>query len=134
MIDFFRNFSTRAAAAMASPWAFMAAATVVLAWAAVGPFVGFSQTWQLVINTSTTIVTFLIGFLVLASQHRGERAINLKLDELVRSGPARNRFADLENATETEIERCEQEFREFRRRWKNDREDTEPGLKGADDL
>jgi low affinity Fe/Cu permease len=124
MKEFFRSFATRVSSWMASPSAFLVAIGVVGVWAFVGPFVSFSEEWQLVINTGTTIVTFLIGFLVLSGQAREGRAINLKLDELVRTSGARNRFADLEHASDSEIELCEQEFRDFRRRRKNDRDDT----------
>lgn len=125
MKEAFRSFATTASAWMASPWAFLGALSVVLGWAAVGPFVNFSSTWQLMINTGTTIVTFLIGFLVLSTQARESKAINLKLDELVRSGPSRNLFANLEHATEAEIEKYEQEFQAFRqRRKKDDPDDT----------
>ena len=96
---------------------FMLAIAVVLAWAATGPLFGFSDTWQLVINTGTTIVTFLMVFLIQNTQNRDSRAIQLKLDELIRSQRwARNTFADLEDASEAEIKELREEFKKLRAR------------------
>jgi len=97
-------------------WAFTIALAVVLLWAATGPLFHFSEDWQLVINTGTTIVTFLMVFLIQATQNRDSKAIQLKLDELVRSSTARNVFADLEDATEEELARFQQEFEAIRKR------------------
>lgn len=112
--DVFRDFALHAAHYLGTYWAFLAALLVVLIWAATGPLFGFSETWQLVINTGTTIVTFLMVFLVQATQNRDSRAIHLKLDELIRTSRARNVFADLEDATEEEIQAFEREFRQLR--------------------
>src|SRR5207302_11450050 len=91
--------------------AFMLAALVVLAWAVTGPLFGFSDTWQLVINTGTTIVTFLMVFLIQATQNRDAKAIHLKLDELIRGVEgARTRLVDLEDLTDAELERLRNEF------------------------
>ncbi len=81
-----------------------------------GPLFKFSNAWQLVINTGTTVVTFLMVFLIQSTQNRDARAIHLKLDELIRSSKARNIFADLENATEEELIAFQQEFRKLRER------------------
>ena len=90
---------------------------LVLLWLASGPLFGFSDTWQLVINTGTTIVTFLMVFLVQHTQNRDARALHLKLDELLRSKKAaRNSLIDLENCTDEELDRMEQQFRALRRR------------------
>lgn len=112
----FKDFATRAAGWMGSPWAFVTACVSVAGWAALGPFFDYNDAWQLVANTATTIITFLLVFLVQATQNRDARAIHLKLDELIRTSKARNIFADLENATDEEIARFEKEFRAFRER------------------
>ncbi len=97
--------------------AFIIAATVVVVWAALGPVFHFSDTWQLVINTSTTIVTFLMVFLIQATQNRDARAIQLKLDELIRATKkARNLLTDLEDATEEELDDFQQQFQALRQR------------------
>jgi low affinity Fe/Cu permease len=84
--------------------AFMLAASVVLVWAITGPLFGFSDTWQLVINTGTTIVTFLMVFLIQNSQNRDSAAIQVKLDELIRVGAARNSLVGIEHLTDDELE------------------------------
>jgi low affinity Fe/Cu permease len=88
------------------------AALIVLAWGISGPIFGFSDTWQLVINTGTTIVTFLMVFLIQNSQNRDGAAIQVKLDELIRNSEAHNRFVGIEHLTEEELEeiraKCEQ--------------------------
>jgi low affinity Fe/Cu permease len=113
----FRGFACLVAEAVGSYWAFIAALGVVLAWAMTGPLFHFSDSWQLVINTGTTIVTFLMVFLIQATQNRDGKALQLKLDELIRAQrSARNVFADLEHASEAELKRFEEEFRELRRR------------------
>jgi low affinity Fe/Cu permease len=90
---------------------------VIVAWALLGPFFQWSDSWQLVVNTGTTIVTFLMVFLVQATQNRESRALHLKLDELIRSqARARNIFAALEDATDEELEELEAEFRKVRAR------------------
>ena len=113
----FREFAYRVAAAVGSYRAFLIAVAVVLLWCVTGPLYHFSDSWQLVINTGTTIVTFLMVFLIQATQNRDGKAIQLKLDELIRSQrSARNAFADLEHASEAELKEFEEEFRELRRR------------------
>ena len=97
------------------PATFTLAVLVILAWVVTGPLFDFSDTWQLVINTGTTIVTFLMVFLIQATQNRDGKAVQLKLDELIRAQTkARNVFAALEDAGEDEIKRFEEEFRELR--------------------
>jgi low affinity Fe/Cu permease len=97
--------------------AFAGACGVILLWAITGPLFGFSDTWQLIINTGTTIVTFLMVFLVQNTQNRDARALHLKLDELLRSlHAARNRLIDLENCTDEEIEQIERQFRALKTR------------------
>src|SRR5438132_12664586 len=115
--SWFRRFSYRVAAAVGTHRAFLIATGVVLAWAVTGPLFHFSDSWQLVINTGTTIVTFLMVFLIQATQNRDGKAIQLKLDELIRAQrSARNVFADLEHATEEELRKFETEFKALRAR------------------
>ncbi|MDQ7827902.1 MAG: low affinity iron permease family protein [Armatimonadota bacterium] len=117
MQDFFHRVAQRAAQLVGSPWAFIAAVLVLVGWAATGPVFHFSDTWQLVVNTGTTIVTFLIVFLIQNTQNRDARAIHLKLDELIRAvRGARTRLVDLEDMTEAELDALEREFQALRRR------------------
>jgi low affinity Fe/Cu permease len=85
-------------------WVFALAVATVVAWAVTGPLFGFSDTWQLVINTGTTIVTFLMVFLIQNSQNRDAAAIQVKLDELIRASKAHNSFVGVEHLTEEELE------------------------------
>ena len=95
-----------------SPGAFLLAITVLVAWAVTGPLFGFSDTWQLVINTGTTIVTFLMVFLIQNTQNRDAKAMHLKLDELIRATRgARNALVDLEDLSDDELARLAEEFR-----------------------
>lgn len=89
---------------MGSPYAFITALSLVIVWAICGPFFGFSETWQLVINTGTTIITFLMVFLIQKSQNKDSLAIQLKLNELVASSEqSSNRLVDIESMTEDEM-------------------------------
>ena len=99
-----------------SSWAFGLAVMSVLIWAALGPLLHFSDGWQLTINTATTIVTFLMVFLIQSTQNRDAMAFHLKLDELIRSSKARNVFADLEDASEDELKAYQREFERLRQR------------------
>jgi low affinity Fe/Cu permease len=111
----FRALSWRSCQCAGSHWAFVVALAVVAVWLATGPIFHFSDTWQLVINTGTTVVTFLMVFLIQATQNRDGRAIQLKLDELIRAQRnARNVFASLEDASDDELERFTKEFRALR--------------------
>src|SRR5688500_17781236 len=93
------------------PHSFILAAVIVIFWGASGPLFGFSDTWQLVINTGTTIVTFLMVFLIQNSQNRDTRALHLKLDELIRvTSSAKNSFINLEDHTEQELEALKRSF------------------------
>src|SRR5207244_6758502 len=111
------RFAGRVSDTVGSYWAFVIALAVVLVWAVTGPLFNFSDSWQLVINTGTTIVTFLMVFLIQATQNRDGKAIQLKLDELIRAQQsARNVFADLEHATEEELREFEAEVKALRAR------------------
>lgn len=111
MNRWFARIATAAADSAGRPGVFILAASVVIVWAISGPLFGFSDTWQLVINTSTTIVTFLMVFLIQNSQDRDSAAIQAKLDELIRVGKARNDFIGIERLPLDEVEeiRCETE-------------------------
>ena len=106
MLDrLFTAFATRVASIVGQPVAFVVAFLVVLVWAVSGPLFGFSDTWQLVINTGTTIVTFLIVFLIQNSQNRDAAAMQAKLDELLRAvDKARGAFIGIEHLTDQQIE------------------------------
>jgi low affinity Fe/Cu permease len=105
MDRFFTRIATHTAAAVGQPWAFVLAAVVILLWGLSGPFFGFSDTWQLVVNTSTTIITFLMVFVIQNSQNRDAAAMQAKLDELIRSiAHARNQFIGIEHLTDHELE------------------------------
>lgn len=111
----FRFCSTWISQAMGSPWAFALAALVVIGWAITGPHFHYSNTWQLVINTGTTIVTFLMVFLIQNTQNRDTRALQLKLDELLRAvHGARNSLVNLESLSDEELERLQEEFERLR--------------------
>jgi len=115
--EIFHHAARTAARAMGSPVAFVAAIAIVVLWAATGPLFGWSDTWQLVINTGTTIVTFLMVFLIQNTQNRDSIAIHLKLDELLHAvGGARNVLVDLEDASDAELEHLRREFERLRAR------------------
>ena len=117
MKSLFRNFSHRVAEAVGSPWAFLAGVAVTIIWGATGSLFHYSDTWQLVINTGTTIITFLMVFLIQSTQNRDSKALHLKLDELIRAvAAARNRLVDLESCSDEEIAALEKEFRRLRER------------------
>ena len=111
MREQFRTFAHSVSLAVGSPMAFILALGVILAWAVTGPLFHFSDTWQLVINTSTTIVTFLMVFLIQNTQNRDGRAIQLKLDELLRAvQQARTELVDLENCSDEQLDRLQEQF------------------------
>ncbi len=115
--DLFRAFSRNIALAVGSAWAFIVAITVVIVWGATGPMYHFSDTWQLIINTGTTIVTFLMVFLIQNTQNRDGKAIQLKLDELIRAlKGARNKLVDLEELSDEELKKLEKEFQRLHTR------------------
>ena len=110
----FSGFARWCSKAAGSPYAFTGAFAIVVLWALSGPLFGFSDTWQLVINTGTTVVTFLMVFVIQASQNLDTEAMQVKLDELIRSiGGARNSLLDLEELEEGEIERLREKYRDL---------------------
>jgi low affinity Fe/Cu permease len=107
----FRKMASSAAAAVGSKWAFLLSIVIVLIWALTGPLFHFSDTWQLVINTGTTIVTFLMVFLIQNTQNRDAKAIHLKLDELIRGVKgARTHLVNLEEFSDEELEKLQKQF------------------------
>ena len=113
--DYFYKFARKASDVVGSPWSFITSIILIIGWALSGPLFGFTDTWQLVINTATTIVTFLMVFLIQNTQNRDARAIHLKLDELLHAVKgARNRLINLQDLSEEELNRLEKEFRRVR--------------------
>ena len=111
MKTFFQKFSHQTAAMVGSHWSFVGALVIIILWGATGSRFHYSDTWQLFINTGTTIVTFLMVFLIQNTQNRDAKAIQLKLDELIRADKeARNALIDLEDVSDDEIFRLEREF------------------------
>jgi low affinity Fe/Cu permease len=101
--------------AVGRPKSFFIAVAIIVVWAITGPFFHFSDTWQLIINTGTTIVTFLMVFLIQNTQNRDSKALHLKLDELLRANrAARNTLVDLENMTDSELQELQEEFARLR--------------------
>lgn len=118
MQDTFRALAERAAHAVGTYWAFLAAFATVAVWGVSGPYFGYSDTWQLFINTGTTIVTFLMVFLIQNSQNRDSRVVTLKLDELLRAVEgARTSFVDLDHMSDEELEAVQKEFNRLRDRY-----------------
>jgi low affinity Fe/Cu permease len=114
MNEFFRKFAHAAAAAVGAPFAFLLGVCAVLIWGLTGPAFRYSDTWQLVINTGTTIVTFLMVFLIQNTQNRDAKAMHLKLDELIRAvASARNRLVHLEDLSDADLAVLEQEFKKL---------------------
>ena len=117
LTDIFHDFAKGSAAIVGSPWAFFLAILVIIAWLATGPTFAYSDTWQLMINTSTTIVTFLIVFLIQNTQNRDAKAVHLKLDELIHGVKgARNSLINLQNLTDEELEGLQREFERLRKK------------------
>jgi low affinity Fe/Cu permease len=115
MHDTFHALAERAARAVGTYWAFLAAFATVVIWGVSGPFFGYSDTWQLFINTGTTIVTFLMVFLIQNTQNRESHVMTLKLDELIRAVEgARTSFVDLEHVSDEELEIVQMEFTRLR--------------------
>lgn len=113
--DQFGRFAAAASAWLGSKWAFAGAAGLLAGWAISGPIFHFSDTWQLVINTGTTIVTFLMVFLIQNTQNRDARAINLKLDELIRAiDKARDQMMNIEKLSDAELDTLEDQFQRIR--------------------
>lgn len=111
MQDAFRVFARGASAVLGTAWAFVFAFATIVVWAITGHIFDYSDTWQLIINTGTTIITFLMVFLIQNTQNRDSKALHLKLDELIRTARgARNQLVDIERLSDEELQRLQQEF------------------------
>ena len=119
--DAFRVFAHCSSVMLGSAWAFSGAVLVILVWIVTGPTFHFSDTWQLIINTATTVVTFLMVFLIQNTQNRDAKAVHLKLDELIRAVKgARNQLVDLENLSDEDLKKLEEQFQRLRKRAEKD--------------
>ena len=115
--DSFHVAARKSSSVLGSAWAFIVALLVILVWGLTGPMFHFSDTWQLIINTGTTIVTFLMVFLIQNTQNRDAKAVHLKLDELIRAlHGARDHLVDLEKLSDDELQKLEEEFGRIHRR------------------
>lgn len=111
----FSQFARTVANVIGTPFAFALALAIIISWAALGPAFGFSETWQLIINTGTTIITFLVVFVIQATQNRDSKALHLKLDELIHViSRARDRLIDAEDLPDEELDRLQAEFKRLR--------------------
>src|SRR5258706_9802592 len=115
MNELFRKFAQTTSQTVGSSWAFILAVLIIVVWGATGRLFHYSDTWQLVINTGTTIITFLMVFLIQNTQNRDAKAIHLKLDELLRGVEgARTHLVDLEALSDEELDRLQQQFKRIR--------------------
>src|SRR5438477_6812950 len=123
--DAFRVFARHSSIILGTAWSFAGALFVILVWGLTGPTFHFSDTWQLIINTGMTIVTFLMVFLIQNTQNRDAKAVHLKLDEIIRAlKGARNELVDLEDLSDEDLKRLEEQFKRLRTR--AERDDTQP--------
>ena len=114
--DAFRIFARRSSIILGSAWAFAGAVLCILVWILTGPTFHFSDTWQLIINTATTIITFLMVFLIQNTQNRDAKAVHLKLDEIIRAlKGARNELVDLEELSDEDLKKLEKQFQRIRK-------------------
>lgn len=115
----FGKVAAKAAGWVGSPWAFVFALVCVLLWGIVGPYYRYSDTWQLVINTATTVITFLIVFLIQNTQNRDARALHLKLDEVIRAiHSAHNEMINIEKLSDAELEQLTKRYERLSEEWK----------------
>ena len=126
--DAFRCFAQRSSSVLGSAWAFCGAVLVIVVWLVTGPTFHFSDTWQLIINTATTVITFLMVFLIQNTQNRDAKAMHLKLDELIRAVKgARNHLVDLEELSDNDLKKLEEQFRRLRKQSENSRTRSDNG-------
>jgi low affinity Fe/Cu permease len=124
----FRRFATATSTAAGRPTAFIVAVLLVLVWGVTGPLFHFGDTWQLVINTGTTIITFLMVFLIQNTQNRDSVAVQIKLDELIRSSQAHNALLNLEALDEATMERIRKHYRGLAGKVRAEMDDVEKAL------
>src|SRR5438270_11992007 len=116
--SWFQVFASSASRVVGSKWAFFAAMLLILGWAVTRPYFHYSDTWQLVVNTATTIITFLIVFLIQNTQNRDAKAIHLKLDEIIRAiHPAHNEMINIEKLSDDELETLAKDFERVRKEY-----------------
>ena len=114
--DAFRIFARKTSNVLGSAWVFVVALLIIVVWGVTGPTFHYSDTWQLIINTGTTIVTFLMVFLIQNTQNRDAKAVHLKLDEIIRAiKGARNELVDLENLSDEDLAKLEKQFQRLRK-------------------
>lgn len=119
--DVFRVFARSSSMVLGSAWAFTLAIVIIIVWGLTGPAFHFSDTWQLIINTGTTIVTFLMVFVIQNTQNRDSKAVNLKLDEVIRAVKgARNQLINLEGLSDEELKNLENQFKRVREKAEQD--------------
>jgi low affinity Fe/Cu permease len=127
MKELFRKFAQVTSQAVGSSWSFILAVLIIFVWAVTGPMFHYSDTWQLVINTGTTIITFLMVFLIQNTQNRDAKAIHLKLDELIKGVKgARTGMVNLETLSDSELERLHDEFARLHQKVNHSHETEEP--------
>ena len=124
----FRHFAARTSSAAGKPAVFIAAVLLVVLWAATGPLFHFGDTWQLVINTSTTIITFLMVFLIQNTQNRDGAAVQIKLDELIRSSHAHNALLNLEELDDATLERIRGHYCRLAEKGRSELDNVEEAL------
>ena len=125
----FSRFAAKTAQTVGHPYVFLGALATIILWAVLGPYFRFSDTWQLIINTGTTIVTFLVVFLIQNTQNRDAKALHLKLDELIRSHyPARDELIDIEKLSDEELDDLEKRYETIRKECeaRRSRKETRP--------
>ncbi|MEP7185789.1 MAG: low affinity iron permease family protein [Rhodanobacter sp.] len=125
----FRRFAEGTSRLAGKPIAFILAAGLVVVWASTGPLFGYGDTWQLVINTSTTVITFLMVFLIQSSQNRDTAALQIKLDELIRTSQAHNALLNLEELDEDELSRIRKHYCELAQQAHGDLSGIERGIR-----
>ena len=126
--DAFRSFAQRSSSVLGSAWSFCGAVLIIVVWLVTGPTFHFSDTWQLIINTATTVVTFLMVFLIQNTQNRDAKAMHLKLDELIRAVKgARNQLVDLENLSDDDLKKLEKQFQGLRKQAEDSRARSDNG-------
>jgi low affinity Fe/Cu permease len=129
----FRRFAAATSRAAGKPATFLGATLIVVIWALTGPLFGFGDTWQLVINTGTTIITFLMVFLIQNTQNRDSAALQIKLDELIRSSRAHNAFLALEELDDETLERIRKHYCLLAEHSRSELENVEEALSEEDD-